>query len=181
MRPIRAGYKRKLQMSARSCWYFTAVFEEELAGQPDEAAAVVRAVARLGEPAALTRELQQSVPWLDRVEGERQSVRVVEHAAVVGHLVCPAELIAIRLAVSTVTVLRLGEPEGRAAVARAMVPATFGRLAMLFLYFQPLLVFWSWSYLMFSGAFNGMYRQNRSWRRAAAVWLAQVGLLAAPG
>lgn len=181
VRPIRAGRKRKLQMREELLGHLTAVFEEELAGQTDEAAAVAQAVTRLGEPATLTRELQQSVPWLDRVERQNASRSVWWNTRQLLALVIPTQLIILALVVTATAGFGLAGVGGKPALARLMTPASLGRLVTIFLLSQPLMVFWSWSFLMFSGAFNGMYQQKRSWRRAAAVWLAQVGLLALLG
>lgn len=181
VRPLRAGRKRKLRMREELLGHLTAVFEEECAGEQDEAAAVARAVARLGDPAALSRELQQSLPWMDRVEMLNASESVGWNTRRMLALVIPAQLVTLLLVIGTLTLLGVGGLGGQVALARLLTPKVFGRLAIIFVLMQSLLVFWSWSYLMLAGTCTGMYRQKRSWRRAAGVWLAQVGLMALMG
>lgn len=66
VRPVRAGKRRKLLMREELLAHLTALYEEERAGRPDGAAAVDEALARFGDPAALTAELNSSLGWQER-------------------------------------------------------------------------------------------------------------------
>jgi hypothetical protein len=67
VRPLRAESRRKLKMRRELLAHLTCIYEEELARRSDPAAARVEALRRFGDPAALTRELQDSVPFLERM------------------------------------------------------------------------------------------------------------------
>lgn len=64
--PVRAGEKRKDRMREELAAHLSASHAEELARLGDDEAAVERAIARLGDPAELTRGLQAVVPLLER-------------------------------------------------------------------------------------------------------------------
>jgi len=66
VRPVRAFASRKLRMRQELLAHLRAALDEERAADGNEAAALQRAKTRLGEPVALTRALQQSVPWIER-------------------------------------------------------------------------------------------------------------------
>ena len=66
VRPIVASAVRKDRMREELLAHLTALVDEECKHTNDEQAALVRALERLGEPAALTRELQASVSRRDR-------------------------------------------------------------------------------------------------------------------
>jgi hypothetical protein len=65
--PVWASESRKDRMREELFAHLEASFEEERGHLGDDGAAAERAIQRLGEPAALTRGLQDSVPWLERV------------------------------------------------------------------------------------------------------------------
>jgi hypothetical protein len=68
VRPVQASGKCKDRMREELLAHLTAIYDEEYARLGDEAAARAEAIRRLGEPAALTAELQASVPvkgWID--------------------------------------------------------------------------------------------------------------------
>ena len=67
VRPVRAEPARKLKMRRELLAHLTSIYEEERARRSDPAAARAEALRRFGEPAALTRELQDSVPALERI------------------------------------------------------------------------------------------------------------------
>jgi hypothetical protein len=67
VRPVRAFAPRKLRMRRELLTHVQAALEEERGREGDEAAAVERATARLGEPSEMTRGLQESVPWGERM------------------------------------------------------------------------------------------------------------------
>jgi hypothetical protein len=67
VRPVRAEPARKLKMRRELLTHLTSIYEEELARRSDPAAAPAEALRRFGDPAALTRELQDSVPALERI------------------------------------------------------------------------------------------------------------------
>jgi hypothetical protein len=67
VRPVRAEPARKLKMRHELLTHLTSIYEEELARRSDPAAARAEALRRFGDPAALTRELQDSVPVLQRI------------------------------------------------------------------------------------------------------------------
>lgn len=67
VRPIRASGRRKDRMREELLAHLTATYHEELARDSDEAAALARALRRFGNPDHLRRELQASVPFLERI------------------------------------------------------------------------------------------------------------------
>jgi hypothetical protein len=66
VRPVRAGRDRKLVMREELYSHLTSLYLEETKQQPTEQAALAAALQRFGEPAALTKELDVSVGWLER-------------------------------------------------------------------------------------------------------------------
>ena len=67
VRPIRARRPRKDRMRAELLAHLTDIYEEELARLDNDRAAVEQAIRRFGEPEQLRRQLQDSVPFLERV------------------------------------------------------------------------------------------------------------------
>jgi hypothetical protein len=67
VQPVRASRSRKRRMRQELLTHLTAAYEEERARLGDDRLALGQALGRLGEPAELTRELQASVPRLERV------------------------------------------------------------------------------------------------------------------
>jgi hypothetical protein len=67
VQPVRAGRSRKRRMRQELLGHLTAAYEEERARLGDDRLALNQALARFGDPAELTRELQASVPWWERV------------------------------------------------------------------------------------------------------------------
>ena len=65
--PVCASESRKDRMREELFAHLATSFEEELVHLGEEGAAVERAVNRLGEAGELTRSLQDSVPWIERV------------------------------------------------------------------------------------------------------------------
>lgn len=64
VRPVCAGWQRKLAMREELLAHLTAIYHEELLRSGDEQTALAQAMARFGEPAALSRELERSLnPW----------------------------------------------------------------------------------------------------------------------
>src|SRR5207247_1586234 len=68
VRPIHADCS-KLRMRTELLGHLQTAFDEERARGLDEATALAEAKRRLGDPATLTRELQASVPRLERFLG----------------------------------------------------------------------------------------------------------------
>jgi hypothetical protein len=66
VRPVRAFACRKLRMREELLAHLTAVLDEERSRRGDERAALAAALQRFGDPAGLTRELEASVPALER-------------------------------------------------------------------------------------------------------------------
>ncbi len=66
VRPIWASNLRKDQMREELLAHLTRLFEEELARAGDVESATAEAIRRFGDAGALTRELQEAVPWLER-------------------------------------------------------------------------------------------------------------------
>jgi hypothetical protein len=64
VRPVVGGERLKLRMRQELLAHLEAAVREEQAAGADEAAAIQRALSRLGEPWELTRQLQQTVPRL---------------------------------------------------------------------------------------------------------------------
>ncbi|HEY4760479.1 MAG TPA: hypothetical protein VIH42_07860 [Thermoguttaceae bacterium] len=67
VRPVRAGEARKLHMREELLAHLTAIFEDEVARCNDEHVAMQQAQIRFGDPHKLAKELQQSVPILNRI------------------------------------------------------------------------------------------------------------------
>jgi hypothetical protein len=66
VRPIRASYLRKDRMREELLTHLTRLFEEELSRTGDAQSATAEATRRFGDAPTLARELQASVPWLER-------------------------------------------------------------------------------------------------------------------
>lgn len=66
VRPIRASNLRKDRMREELLAHLTCLFYEQLARTNDAESAAAEAIRRFGDAPALTRELQTSVPWLER-------------------------------------------------------------------------------------------------------------------
>ncbi len=66
VRPIRASNLRKDRMREELLAHLTRLFEDERSRSGDVESAVAEATRRFGDAPALTRELQQGVPWLER-------------------------------------------------------------------------------------------------------------------
>lgn len=93
VRPVRAGKVRKLQMREELLAHLTSLFEEERR-DGDEATALVRAMARFGDPAEIARELDRSAgrgeklayyaervgQWQERWIGRREGEAFLPHA-----------------------------------------------------------------------------------------------------
>lgn len=67
VRPVQVSTFSKRQMREELLAHVSGVFEEELARQGDELAALERTALRFGPPAEVTGQLQDSVPAVDRV------------------------------------------------------------------------------------------------------------------
>ena len=67
VRPVRASSSRKGKMREELLAHVVGVFEEEWSKLGDERAAVERTALRFGNPAEVTRQLQESVPARDAV------------------------------------------------------------------------------------------------------------------
>lgn len=65
VRPVRATQMRKLRMRRELLLHLQSAYDEELSRNPDNA--LERATHRLGDPATLTTQLQQTVPTLERL------------------------------------------------------------------------------------------------------------------
>jgi hypothetical protein len=67
VRPVRAGARRKDRMREELLAHLTGIYDQEHARLGDEGAARDEAIRRFGEPAALTRGLQESLTRKDRL------------------------------------------------------------------------------------------------------------------
>jgi hypothetical protein len=67
VRPVRAGTARKRKMREELLAHLTAVYDEEFARLHEPGAAMRAAAERFGEPGELTRELQNSLPFHERI------------------------------------------------------------------------------------------------------------------
>ncbi len=65
--PVRASEPRKWRMGEELSAHLVESFEEERRRLGDDHAAAERAIQRLGDPKELTRSLEASVPWLERL------------------------------------------------------------------------------------------------------------------
>jgi hypothetical protein len=66
VRPIRASHLRKDRMREELLAHLIRLFDEELARTNDAQSATSEAIRRFGDASSLARELQASVPWLER-------------------------------------------------------------------------------------------------------------------
>src|SRR5262245_35540347 len=67
VRPVRAGARRKDRMREELLAHLTGIYDQEHARLGDERAALDKAIRRFGEPADLTRGLQESLTREDRL------------------------------------------------------------------------------------------------------------------
>ncbi len=67
VRPIQANPRRKMKMRQELLTHLTSAYEEGRARLGNEGAALEEAVRRFGDPKDLTRDLQGSVPFYERV------------------------------------------------------------------------------------------------------------------
>src|SRR5947207_1594092 len=67
IRPVRAGRARKLAMREELLGHLAVLYADELQRQPDGQAAMGAALARFGEPAALTSEFNASIGFGERI------------------------------------------------------------------------------------------------------------------
>ena len=67
VRPVRAGPRRKMRLRQELLSHLTSVYEEGRARLENDALALEEAVRRFGNPADLTRDLQASAPFDQRV------------------------------------------------------------------------------------------------------------------
>lgn len=67
VRPIRASHLRKDQMREELLAHLTRLYDEEHKRTGDAETAADAAIQRFGDAASLARELQESVPWLERI------------------------------------------------------------------------------------------------------------------
>jgi len=72
VRPVRASGHRKDRMRRELLDHLTEIYQAELKRLGSEAAAREQAIQRFGEPADLTRELQDSVGWGERCSFEME-------------------------------------------------------------------------------------------------------------
>jgi hypothetical protein len=67
VRPVVASEPRRNRMREELLGHLTSLYEQELARLHNEDQAAAAAVTRFGQPAELTRELQKSVPLVERI------------------------------------------------------------------------------------------------------------------
>jgi ATP-dependent Clp protease ATP-binding subunit ClpC len=77
VRPVRATMARKRRMREELLAHLLAIFEEEAVPLGNEQAALAGARRRFGDPRELTAELQETVPWWDKLArlGEAAELR----------------------------------------------------------------------------------------------------------
>jgi hypothetical protein len=149
VRPVRAFECRKLRTREELLAHLTSAYEEERACRSDDREALAEALRRFGEPAELTRELQASVPALERalcmplrgfdrllpvgrliweppgLSGRRRALR--QAAATAGFAVAPA------LALASLRLAWEGVPGGAELLAWAGCLAAIGAAAFAFM------------------------------------------------
>ena len=76
VRPVRASVYHKRRMREELLEHLSAVFDNEMERQSDIPTGLERAKRRFGDPAKLTEELQQAVPWWDRARSLCNIVRL---------------------------------------------------------------------------------------------------------
>jgi hypothetical protein len=111
VRPVRAAEARKLRMRQELLAHLEAACEEEHARLGDREAAQAEAVRRFGDPAAVTAELQASVPLLERV------------------LYTPVPVSALSRVLAPLVARRPAESAARFAIRVSLLWAAFGLLA----------------------------------------------------
>src|SRR5688572_14764353 len=67
VRPVQAGKKRKLTMREELLAHLSAIYQEEQQRVADEQSALAAALERFGQPSELTRELNRSVGFEERL------------------------------------------------------------------------------------------------------------------
>jgi hypothetical protein len=174
VRPIRSLESRKDRMREELLTHLTSIFDEELARLGDRDAALQEAFRRLGDPAALTRELQATAPrqeamgvMFERWFRPRRGEPVLRYAFRLSGLLA-AYCAIVYLGASIITV-QLPEP-ARDWPQRMWIGAVF-------LLFVTALVFpLTLLYLKMRGALCRGRGVARSWLRAIA-WALLTGLV----
>lgn len=126
VRPVRVGPKRKLRMREELLAHLTGMYERELAALGDEALARHTAVAKFGDPSELTRELEATATWRDRVDyrldrwfGWRPTESAARYTGRVAVLIC---LVCLPLLLGAVAAAYSDDPADRSGrVAAALV------------------------------------------------------------
>jgi hypothetical protein len=74
VRPVRATVSRKQHMREELLAHVTAIFEEEIETSSNERIALERTGQRFGDPQELSRELESSIPVLNRLRGHLEQI-----------------------------------------------------------------------------------------------------------
>lgn len=179
VRPVLAGPTRKLRMREELLAHLEGVYAEELARLGDEPAARAEAARRLGDPAALTADLQQSMSFRERLDGRinrlfggRPGEPAVRAAGRAAGLV--AALIACWLLL-TLAATAVRRPDDGSIPTPSQLLRLFGAL----LVFAPLAVFLlTLLFVRIRDSLHGTPGSPRSWRRA--VGFAALAFLVVP-
>lgn len=76
VRPVRASVYHKRRMREELLEHLSAVFDSEMELQSDISTGLELAKRRFGDPVKLTEELQQAVPWWDRLRSLGESMNL---------------------------------------------------------------------------------------------------------
>jgi ATP-dependent Clp protease ATP-binding subunit ClpC len=170
VRPVRATMARKRRMREELLGHLIAIFEEEAARLGDDQAALDQAKRRFGDPRELTAELQETVPWWDKLarlseaaglRGPRESLLHFAARVTVAAMVFVAVPMLI-LAPIVSLCGRQRSPDELDFMVRTLFFVGISNV--------PLTVCFI---LLTDGMYRSLYRgpKNRSWRQAAIYGL----------
>lgn len=172
VRPVRASSRCKDRMREELLTHLTGIYEEERARLGDGAAALAQAVQRFGDPAELTRELQESVSRAEVIgfvferwfgwRAPESAARYTMRLAV--RIFCAVAVLSL---IVIATVVAIAGP-GIDLLARLRLAASFGIIASADVFILGLL------YFKMRDRLCGGLGVRRSWPRAAGL-----GILAA--
>jgi hypothetical protein len=167
VRPLRAAPSTKRRMREELLAHLAAIYDDEIAAGLNPVTAVRAAAERFGDPAELSRELQRSLPWRERIAWIAEWFLGWRAPETLGRYVTR---LAVRMALFVAGAIFLGlmvaarfshgwgvewEVALRAAVA-AMVLLPIAAAGIVYLYFRA------------RNAHYGVFGARRSWRAAAA-------------
>jgi ATP-dependent Clp protease ATP-binding subunit ClpC len=164
VRPVRAGLARKKKMREELLAHVSNVFEEEFK-LGDETAALTRTRERFGPPAELTRQLQGTVPVMDRAAFVIESFVGCPSHENVWRRAARYAVMTLVLATFCLTILMLALTSAEEWLTVARLPSVLGPLWMACLTFSATLLEHGMRQALFG-------KRGRNWPRALAVGVA---------